>query len=464
MLDNGSILSIFLSTLSTGIFVILSFFLARNISRHFLFLFFLFLCLVYTQISPTITLLLDGLPGVLDITGDYAQVQSYYFIFFFLPIILLYLLFSKYIIDSKSQPRAFGVAELQVNKRSASALAISLSIFALLYMFFLIRNDLLFSRIGAEYLAERLVSLPTLDFSIIRLYQDTALFFIIVLYVTWYITPKKTKTRFFVWISLLINLTLWGIFIILNSRLSILTGAACLFGIWLILTGKNVKQLALFARIFFIGVVALYLTGVVINVRTIGFSGTINPEFFTPQLNIFGDSQGFNRLNCVDLIARMNSKIETEGPAWGVAWGHVYWNFGRFIDPGGFDRFRLSLDTTSKTYLMRRYLDWDLPDYYSCALTDFYGNFHVLGLFTAAIIYALIFIYAYKYLSRAASPYFSVGALYIVVAVLIFDQEASSLLFSWTKELPIIALVLFFVPFKANLNKSLKRRLISVKG
>jgi hypothetical protein len=59
----------------------------------------------------------------------------------------------------------------------------------------------------------------------------------------------------------------------------------------------------------------------------------------------------------------------------------------RFVDPPGFDAFRLSLTTTAKGYLMEHYLGLVVTDYFSCALTDMFGNFHFAGFVLLGVVY-----------------------------------------------------------------------------
>jgi hypothetical protein len=398
------------------------------------------IAMLYLQISPTSSQFADSLPDLRNIGANYVQIQFYLLILFLIPFILLYSVFSQINLGN------LGSKTNRVSVFRAEILSVGMLVFCLFYSFFLLRNNMLFNRIGSEFLAEKIVNLATLDFAVIRLYQDTALFIVSMLYFIWR-SLERSKAKYIVGFALIINLLMWGLYVTLNSRLMVLTGAVCFLGYWLILGNLRKHQFRVLIRILGFSLVAFYLATIAINVRTLGFDGQIRADYLVPQFNLFGDSQGFDRLNCVDLIARLQPEIGRQGPAWGQAWQSVYWNINRYLDPAGFDQFRLSLNTTAKTYLMRRYLGWDRPDYYSCTLTDLYGNFDILGFAFGAVLFALLLSLLPRLLRGELGGLGTMLGLYLATSILVFDQEASSLLFNWTKHLPLLAVMFFLNPF-----------------
>jgi hypothetical protein len=154
------------------------------------------------------------------------------------------------------------------------------------------------------------------------------------------------------------------------------------------------------------------------------------------------------RLNGIDLMARLLPGIERRGPALGAAWGSATWYVRRFTDPEGFNEFRLSRNVTAKGYLMEKYLGWDLTDYFSCTLTDLFGNFHVFGLLGGAVLLAALFRFSASRLSAPRNGAALILAVFVVVQSIVFDQEALALLFGWTKQLPVLLAVLALRPFR----------------
>jgi hypothetical protein len=196
-------------------------------------------------------------------------------------------------------------------------------------------------------------------------------------------------------------------------------------------------------------VLGAYLATIVVNVRRMGFEGRLTWRYFVPQgAGAFGDEQSYMRLNGIDLMARLLPGIEREGPALGAAWESVNWYLRRFTDPQGFNEFRLSRNTTAKGYLMKRYLGWDLADYFSCTLTDLFGNFHVLGLLGGAVLLVTLFRFSASRFMAPRGGAALVLAVFVVVHAIVFDQEAIGLLFGWTKQLPILLAVLALRPFR----------------
>jgi hypothetical protein len=192
-------------------------------------------------------------------------------------------------------------------------------------------------------------------------------------------------------------------------------------------------------------VVGLYAILVDLNIR---HSGISFPECLVPrELNPFGDNQGIDRLNGIDLMARMFSPISQHGPAWGAAWSEWTWIFWRFIDPLGFDDFRLTAATCAKNYLMWHYLGWTDHDYYACALTDVYGNFAFFGFPIFALLLALVFRFSARVFAQASSPSLFVCALFVLTHLLLFEQEGSDMLLGWIKKAPLLALLVIYNPF-----------------
>ena len=181
----------------------------------------------------------------------------------------------------------------------------------------------------------------------------------------------------------------WGTTALLNSRWNVAIACVCALGWWISLRPASVSQSRTWIIFAAIGVLAAYLMNVVMNVRTMGFDGRFRLEYLTPGITLLDDEQGFNRLNGIDLMARLMAPVFEEGPAWGTAWMHILWDVRRLVDPAGFDEFRLSLETNAKSYLMTHYLGWRVADYYSCMMTDLFGNFGLIGFPIGALVVGL---------------------------------------------------------------------------
>jgi hypothetical protein len=201
-----------------------------------------------------------------------------------------------------------------------------------------------------------------------------------------------------------------------------------------------------------------YLGIVVINVRTLQWDGSFKLAALNPFTGgLFGDAQGVTRLNCVDLMARLLPGINEKGPSLGASWGQVTWLVRRFTDPEGFDRYRLSLATTAKSHLMQEYLDWQLPDYFSCMATDLFGSFHVVGLLAGALALAALFRFVGRALTLPSTGTRLILGLFVLTQILIFDQEALTTFFGWPRRLPLLLLVLLVNPFLPTTDRNLRK-------
>lgn len=81
-----------------------------------------------------------------------------------------------------------------------------------------------------------------------------------------------------------------------------------------------------------------------------------------------------HRLDCADLIDRMQHSLEKNGFEWGKAWYYpTFMLYGAISDPQQHKDLKRDAMTTSKAYLIEQHTDLDLRDYYSCALTDAYA-------------------------------------------------------------------------------------------
>lgn len=413
----------------------------RNLKEHYFFLFFFTTTTIYLHISPVFSLnanVLEGLEGYVDY---YILVQSLSLVLFQIP------LYYYYFREHQATAPAAIPAVLETSKTGTLLIAVASMVMALLFIAAIINNDLIFSRIGSEHLARKIVELPFYDFFIIRSYQESLFFLLGILFFSWHYATER-MTRSLSLIALILNVMIWISANVLNSRASILMMGIVLLGYWLAVTRFRITRPRNLILIVTAGVLALYLSTVALTVREQGFTGQFETSYFVPNLNLLGDAQGVDRLNGIDLIARLMPEINRRGAAWGAAWSHIWWNVGRFIDPKGFDEVRLSMVNTSKGYLMSEYLGWGIPDYYSCSLTDLVGNFHILGFLFGALIFGTAYRFCRKAIHTPATGRTFVVGLFVITLILLFEQETSMLLFGWVRKLPVLLTVLALNPLK----------------
>jgi hypothetical protein len=413
--------------------------------RHAFFTFFFLVVTIYLQVAPVATLAsgevyvllsISRMPPPQALVREYAIVQVLCLVFFQLPLFVAYF----------RPSRRAAIVRLTVAPRRGMWLAAGAIALAVAFVAVVARNDLWYLRLGSEALAQRFVSLPFADFVLFRSYQESALFLIGLLFFAAH--NASGRVRRWLLLAFGVNAGLYGAYNLLFSRWFVASLAMCLAGWWL----ATRRTLAWTPRILFLMIGGVLFTGylaiVVVNVRTLEWDGSFKVAALNPFTGgLFADAQGVGRVNCVDLIARLLPGIHEKGPSLGASWGQVTWLVRRFIDPEGFDRYRLSVATTAKSHLMQEYLDWQLPDYFSCMATDLFGSFHVVGLLAGALVLAMLFRFGGVAITVPRTGAHLILGLFVLTQILIFDQEAQTAFFGWPRRLPLLLLVLVFNPF-----------------
>jgi hypothetical protein len=146
-------------------------------------------------------------------------------------------------------------------------------------------------------------------------------------------------------------------------------------------------------------------------------------------------------------MARLQRPLHEQGPALFRSWGQVTWLVWRFVDPEGFDRYRLTRQTTAKSYLMREYLGIDVTDYFSCTVTDLYGNFKLPGLLIGALVLGGLFAWTTTTLAAPRGSTALVVAIFVLTQIVIFDQEAVFTFFGWIRKVPVLLIAVALRPF-----------------
>jgi len=240
----------------------------------------------------------------------------------------------------------------------------------------------------------------------------------------------------------------------INTRLTALMTLAILYAI-VNVTSDSRRRLG-FATVLgttLLAVGGLYALRVVTNVR-LSFSngaGILALQNFLPVASNEGqlDDTLRWRLNGVDLIAIIADNVEAQGPALGTAWAVP---FVLSLDPIVRTPFTVEAKranlTSAKTWLLLRYGGVGKADYYSCMLSDAYGNFSVYGFLLAALVVGPILAVSTASLRWSAAPAGIVFAAFAITRVLPFEQEFESILFGWYKLVPFVVVALAVYPLR----------------
>lgn len=421
--------------------------LRATMRRDFFFMVLLGTTVVYLQLAPTAALLrgnllpfaaLDPLSPAL-FPAEYVRLQFLCLVLFQAPLVALYILGVRL---RHTRRRAV----LAVRPESVRRLSFLSIILAVVFLVALYRNDYLFNRIGTEGIGAKILTLPIVDYVTIRTYQTVGLVVVGVLQAA-RVLGTSAHGRLLN-IAFAVNVATYGLYAVVNSRaLAILVGLT-LVGVTLAFGGRGPRiPVRRMVRLAAVMLLAYYGAIVAVNVRS-SFQGD-----FALQASQFTDLSGDVladaswRLNCIDLMAQLQGPVESEGPALGAAWTSAKWYALRFVDRKGFDAFRASLNTSSKTWLMARYLNLQIADYPSCTMTDLYGNFDFVGMLAAAGVFGFLLIFWARQVDRVRSGGWMIVAIFVVTRATLFDQEASSLLFAWVQQLPLVLALVWLRPF-----------------
>lgn len=389
------------------------------------FFFFLTLTLVYTELSPTLAVAGRTLPLIEQRSGAYVRLQILLFLAFVLPLIGAYGWRRRATVSSH-WPR-------ERVRMTSKGWDVALVAVAVLRLAIAWRYDLWQLRIG-DAVVEKTNATPFLTYSFFRLLVESQLPLVTVAAIRVSrsrATAARASFAFFVLVQ--------SAFALLNSRFSILyLFVAAVFGLAIgrrptIRIDRRVR------RTVIVSLLGVYILGLAV----LQLRAASNPPTSASRplsLSVVADSQGTNRFNCADLLAQIAPFQDS--PAGPGIWAGQVWNFKRFVDPVGFAAFRQTLVTSAKSQLILRYLGQRQSDYFSCMLTDGYGALGPWGALLLGLLCGLALRATAVLIESDRLALMFTGA-WLAWQVLVFEQEAGSLLFSWPLRLPLLALLLF---------------------
>jgi hypothetical protein len=418
---------------------------ALELRRDTFFLLVYVQSLAYVDFAPTLA------SAELNTTtvDRYAWVMFWALVLFQLPITIIYAIGIR-----RRQRRLPADRDFVVSPVRLAIFTIGSIVFGIAYWVIAAENGLLYRRLGEELSSVQLaLSLP--EFAVYRSFMELGPFLMSIQLLI--LRTQRTMSsgfRSLSWAGLLLTSALYMSYGLVNSRLVALMTLVTMFGI-VNVTSRRAKQLSV-GMVLAAGVVAvtgLYAMRVVNNVRlTLGTGGSVfDPRNFLPVAATEGQNDDTLRwrLNGVDLIAMIADNVEAQGPAMGRAWAVP---FVLSLDPIVRTPFTIAAKTanltSAKSWLMLRYSGVGKADYYSCMLTDVYGNFSIYGFLLPAILLGVVLARATAALRWSAKPAAIVIAAFAITRILPFEQEFEVVLFTWYKLIPFLLVALVFYPLR----------------
>jgi hypothetical protein len=379
----------------------------------------------------------------------YTWIQTWALLLFQIPLVIIYSIMIRRRRRALPSERVF-----RVSSGRLALFVLGSSVFGVAYLIVATSYGLLYRRIG-EDLAVIQLSMNLVEFAIYRAFIELGPFLMSVqLLLLRTQSDMAPRLRVWAWTGFLLTSALFMAFALVNSRLVAVMTLATMYGI-LNVTSRRTRRLSVGA-ILGTGVLlagGLYAMRVVANVRlSFGSGGSIFAlRNFLPVASSEGqlDDTLRWRLNGVDLIAIIADNVEAQGPALGSAWAVP---LVLSLDPIVRTPFTVAAKranlTTAKSWLLLRYSGVSKTDYYSCMLSDVYGNFSIYGFLLPALMLGVVLAVATAALRWSAAPAAIVFAAFAITRVLPFEQEFESLLFGWYKLVPFVLVALLACPLR----------------
>jgi hypothetical protein len=379
----------------------------------------------------------------------YGWVQTWALVLFQIPLIATYVYVLRRRRRTLPAERSFRVSPLRLALFIAGSGA-----FGMTYFVVGAKYGLLYRRIGEEVSSIQL-SMNIVEFALYRAFIELGPFIIAVQFLLLRTqTDMSPRLRRWGWFGLTLTTLLFMGYAIVNTRLTALMILAILYAL-VNVTSDSHRRLGLNAVLgtAVLAVAGLYALRVVVNVRlsVARGEGVFALQNFLPVATREGqlDDTLRWRLNGVDLIAIIADNVEAQGPALGTAWAVP---FVLSLDPIIRTPFTVEAKranlTSAKTWLLLRYGGVSKTDYYSCMLSDAYGNFSVYGFLLAALALGPIIAVSTAALRWSAAPAGLVFAAFAITRALPFEQEFESILFGWYKLVPFVLFALVVYPLR----------------
>lgn len=420
-----------------------------DLERDLVLLFFLAEALAYVFVAPAIYAS-GALRDDPTLAGYYSLVMVGALLLF-LPLLIVSYLGARRLLNARraSERRPF---LLSVRPFFAFLTVGTAIVFPILYLATLQNAGLLYRRIGSEGLAVALVELPRYQFLIIRIFDRLAVPLAALVLMVVAALPRKRRRFALLGFAIVTGTYLY--ITVINSRLNTILAIAALFIVavqWQLirirLRAKRVVQISSIALL------AAYMVNATMNLRA-GWQTEPNrlkllSPLYKPPAD-FADTQPALRLNCVDLMARMTPSALERGFAKGSAWWpSIVVTFGQFIAPEVAREYKLGLGTTPKFYLMRSYAGLELPDYFSCTLTDVYGNLGFAGFAIAGAALGPLLALTTIWLFAPRRSWQIVVAVIMLQIYTSFEFDfIGMVLLAWPVNAPGLVILLALNPFR----------------
>lgn len=447
-----------------------------NLRRDILLILFCLQYWIYIHAIPTLNSLLPNsefafpsqlayvrlIRFTIDSLYLYAIIQSLCFIFFFLPLIFLYLLLKEELIFIKMQPHQTAISNVRL-----LALSFIYSLFGILFFKTAIKTGLL-----SPYAAnvELFASLSRYDFFIWRIYIIAAPFLISVVILAFKESIMKSASSKVIVILILIpGIICHFAWLLCSSRLHLLLLIMAIAA--LMFQRQHIRHFTIHTVACSLAsvLIVLYSLSIIPQMRGIILQENINLNEIGSALNPFDRDKNIEspfvidygvRLDGVELMALATPKLVEKGPL--LFSGYFIPIISPILPLFPELEYKIKVHdraADSKLIYMKEYTEIQSSDYIACSLTELYVNVGPVGLLGGAFIYSILIAWISKLFNRSGISL--IVGIYLLFNVYSFESQFASLFLGWFRILPILMLVLLLNPWqqaKTNLSPSKDRK------
>ena len=414
-----------------------------NFRRDLFFIIFLLQSIIYNHIAPTLYFFNNSLS--FDEQQSYIILQFYILFFYEIPLILTYF----FLITNRN------ISTINYNvsirfKFFFKILLLLLSIYPIIFIYIAFDNLIFFTRIGHETLYNLTQSLSTYEFYLYRIYKEIGLFICAFLFIIKF-TSNELKGSRILNFSILVNLLIYGIYVLANNRLQTIIFILFLSTIYFVYMKVNIKLKYLLVLM----VITAYSIKIVLNFRSNFVENDGKPKI-SEIINPFYESKEigepfYERINGLYLISKTNSIIEKKGYPYFKPMIHsMKMLVGSFYNSDYYIKSKEKLLTNSRAILINHYYGLQIIDIYQTHLTELFLSFGVLGLFFGSIIISLFFSTSIKSIYKPKNSINILFGIVILYYILQFEKDFLYLIIGYIKIIPLIFFFSFFIKLKLN--------------
>jgi len=304
------------------------------------------------------------------------------------------------------------------------------------HFFILYKYDILNKRIGTESLALIYGDMGSLDKLIMKIYDTTQFFFIII---GFYIlkSNKKIKYNRIFKLTFILNTIYFLSLSITSSRSAIIIFLILFYivdGMFGFITKRIKNKLLIVGMIFFILISLVRYIPLILLSNSIDLKDVLKNEFLY-------------RANCSQFLNEVYSTSKFKGYLYGETVTTPFLTLKSIIgDEKAKEKIR-DADTGPKQFILSNYLGKDNKDDCSCAVVDSFVNFGFFGILILLFIYLFWIFLINKILQKKIinTFYFTI-ILSGLSIILLYETDGLSLIFAIIKFLPAIFLFTILNP------------------